>query len=94
DEWSAADCAQARQLRKTIVANRISKYNLTGQDWQPACRSCSGQPRRVVLVPGQVESDASIRMGAGSIKTNQGLLQAARAAEPDAWLVYKPHPDV
>ncbi|MDO6804648.1 hypothetical protein Q4595_19520, partial [Wenyingzhuangia sp. 1_MG-2023] len=41
DEWSAADCAQARQLRKTIVANRISKYNLTGQDWQPACRSCS-----------------------------------------------------
>ncbi|MDO6806206.1 hypothetical protein Q4595_27370, partial [Wenyingzhuangia sp. 1_MG-2023] len=41
-----------------------------------------------------VESDASIRMGAGSIKTNQGLLQAARAAEPDAWLVYKPHPDV
>tara|TARA_R110001583_G_scaffold18652_1_gene73947 strand:+ start:11299 stop:13386 length:2088 start_codon:yes stop_codon:yes gene_type:complete len=93
DEFSAADCALAEQLRETIVANRISKYNLTGQDWKPGC-AVAEPSRRVVLVPGQVESDASIRMGAGGIKTNLALLQSARAAEPDAWLVYKPHPDV
>jgi capsular polysaccharide export protein len=48
----------------------------------------------VVLVPGQVESDASIRYGAGSVRTNRALLEAVRAAEPEAWIVYKPHPDV
>jgi capsular polysaccharide export protein len=48
----------------------------------------------VVLVPGQVESDASIRHGAPELRTNLALLQAVRAAEPEAWIVYKPHPDV
>ena len=46
-----------------------------------------------MLVPGQVEDDASIRWGAPGVKTNLELLRAARAAEPDAWIVYKPHPD-
>ena len=47
-----------------------------------------------MLVIGQVESDASIRYGAGPLRSNLGLLQAVRAAEPEAYLVYKPHPDV
>jgi capsular polysaccharide export protein len=48
----------------------------------------------VVLVAGQVESDASIRHGSPELRTNLELLQAVRAAEPGAWIVYKPHPDV
>jgi capsular polysaccharide export protein len=48
----------------------------------------------VVLVVGQVEADASIRLGAPGVRTNLGLLQAVRAAEPSAHVVYKPHPDV
>ena len=47
-----------------------------------------------VLVVGQVEDDASIRLGAGEISTNGALLENARAAHPDAILIYKPHPDV
>jgi capsular polysaccharide export protein len=47
-----------------------------------------------ILVPGQVEDDASIRLGAGEIDTNRALLQAARDAHPDAQILYKPHPDV
>ena len=43
---------------------------------------------------GQVESDASIRFGAPEIKSNLALLRAVRDAEPDAFLLYKPHPDV
>lgn len=50
--------------------------------------------KRVILVPGQVENDASIRYGAAGVRTNLGLLQAVRKANPDAYVVYKPHPDV
>jgi capsular polysaccharide export protein len=50
--------------------------------------------RTVVLVVGQVESDAAVALGAGSVRTNIGVLQAARLMRPDAHLVYKPHPDV
>jgi capsular polysaccharide export protein len=46
-----------------------------------------------VLVTGQVEDDRSVLCGAAG-KTNLDLLVAARAAEPEAYLIYKPHPDV
>ncbi|MGH8457302.1 MAG: capsular polysaccharide biosynthesis protein, partial [Stenotrophobium sp.] len=46
-----------------------------------------------LLVPGQVEDDASVRFGTGEVRTNLQLLQRVRAAHPDAWIVYKPHPD-
>ena len=47
-----------------------------------------------VLVVGQVEDDASIKAGAGEVCTNAALLTKARSANPDAVLIYKPHPDV
>ena len=53
-----------------------------------------GAKRRVILVPGQVETDASIRFGAPEVKTNLALLRAVREANPGARLIYKPHPDV
>ena len=37
---------------------------------------------RRVLVVGQVEDDASIRLGAGTVQTNLGLLTAAAQANP------------
>ena len=80
----------ARRTEKLIaglIAARLSKYNLSG-----AMPDLPDGPR--VLVPGQVEDDASIRLGAGTIRTNLGLLQAARTAHPNATIIYKPHPDV
>ena len=50
--------------------------------------------QRVILVPGQVESDASLAYGAPGICKNLDLLRAVRKANPDAYLLYKPHPDV
>ncbi|MCW1919655.1 capsular polysaccharide biosynthesis protein [Rhodobacter sp. KR11] len=79
--------ARAERLRHAVIAARLSKYNLTGG------RADLPEGHRI-LVPGQVEDDASIRLGCGDIRTNLGLLQAVRAANPDAILVYKPHPDV
>jgi len=73
------------------VAQGLSKYNL-GQAAPDIAAMAQG--RRIVLVPGQVEDDASILTGAGEIRTNAALLDAARQAHPDAFVIYKPHPDV
>jgi capsular polysaccharide export protein len=89
-DFPPALIARAQALRLAIVAAGITKYNVGSGDWQrPA-----GAGRHVVLVPGQVESDASIRHGAPGIRSNLALLQAVRAARPEAYIVYKPHPDV
>jgi capsular polysaccharide export protein len=86
---SAELLARAARLRDQIVVAGITKYSVGGQSWR--------RPRnqsRVVLVIGQVESDASLRYGAPKIRTNLALARAARRANPSAYLVYKPHPDV
>ncbi|KAB1069284.1 capsular biosynthesis protein [Methylobacterium soli] len=82
--------ARARALREAIVARRLSKYNVgiadSAGDWP------SG--RRIVLVPGQVEDDASVLHGSPHVRSNRDLLRAARARNPGAILLFKPHPDV
>jgi capsular polysaccharide export protein len=45
-------------------------------------------------VPGQVEDDASIQRGSPELQRNVELLAAVRGHYPDAFIVYKPHPDV
>jgi capsular polysaccharide export protein len=88
-EWSAPLLARAASLRERLVASGITKYSVGRATWERPSR-----PARVILVPGQVESDASLRLGAPGLHTNVGLLRAVRRACPDAYLVYKPHPDV
>ncbi|PWJ16970.1 capsular polysaccharide biosynthesis protein [Jannaschia seohaensis] len=79
--------ARARALRAAVVALGLSKYNLD--------RPLPDLPDRpFLLVPGQVADDASVRLGTTHVTDNAGLLRAARAANPDAVIVYKPHPDV
>ncbi|MCZ8150986.1 MAG: capsular polysaccharide biosynthesis protein [Rhodobacteraceae bacterium] len=80
--------ARAERLVARLVALNLSKYNL-----QAAALPDLPEGHRI-LVPGQVEDDASIRLGAGEVRSNRALLQAVRAANPDAILIYKPHPDV
>ncbi len=81
--------ARAAVLRERIVAEGLTKYNVGVSGWQRP----SGV-EKVILVPGQVESDASLAYGAPDIRTNIGLLEAVRRAHPEAYIVYKPHPDV
>ncbi len=79
--------ARAERLVAGLVAARLSKYNLD--------RAAPTLPAgHRILVPGQVEDDASVRLGTEAITTNLGLLQTVRAANPEAVIVYKPHPDV
>jgi capsular polysaccharide export protein len=81
---------RAALLRKLLIENGITKYNLGRR--APAWRAPSGRP--VALVTGQVADDASVTYGAAQAGTAEKLLSAVRLARPDAWLVYKPHPDV
>lgn len=83
--------ARARWLRERLVRSRLSKYNV-GAVISEGLQLPQG--RRVILVPGQVETDASIAGGSPVFKNNRDLLRAVRAANPDATIIYKPHPDV
>lgn len=82
-------CARAARLRESIVAARLTKYNVGGQVWRRPPHAT-----RVILVPGQVESDASLAYGAPEERSNMGLLRAVRTENPQDYVIYKPHPDV
>ncbi|MDR5744501.1 capsular polysaccharide biosynthesis protein [Caballeronia sp. LZ029] len=84
------DRLRAARLREALVRMRISKYNV-GVAYR--CASAAGDKRRI-LVPGQVEDDQSILAGSPHTRRNLDLLAAVRETNPDAWIVYKPHPDV
>jgi len=90
--------ARAARLRARILESGVTKYNLVRDTPELASRIAAlradkpGQP--VILIPGQVEDDASIRLGAGKVRTNRALIETARQHSPGAILVYKPHPDV
>ncbi|OOF51654.1 capsular polysaccharide biosynthesis protein [Rodentibacter trehalosifermentans] len=87
--FSENDLAQAAQLQQVLMTQHIGKYNVGSSKF------CLPQTNKTkILVVGQVEDDASIRTGSPDIFTNLGLLQAVRAANPQAYIVYKPHPDV
>jgi len=81
--------ARAAELRRLVVESGISKYEVGG-----ARIERPGGVRRHVLVTGQVEDDRSVLSGAAGVAGNLDLLRRARAAEPDAFIIYKPHPDV
>jgi capsular polysaccharide export protein len=87
-DFSPELLVRAAALRRAICEAGITKYNLGGKAWTrpPA--------KHVILVPGQVETDASIRYGASQVRSNIELLQSVRDAHPDSHIVYKAHPDV
>lgn len=82
--------ARAAALRAAIVAGGLSKYERGGTITLPR----PGGDRRHILVPGQVEDDRAVTSG-GALSSNLELLRRARAeVGPDAYVIYKPHPDV
>lgn len=81
--------ARAAALRRKIVELGVTKYNVGSSLWKRPETS-----KKILLAVGQVESDASLRYGSASIRKNLEFLKAVRAAHPEAYIVYKPHPDV
>ena len=86
----AWELARARRLRHFIVSLGITKYNLPVKP----VRLAAPAGKRVVLVIGQVDGDASVVRGRGVVKTNAELLAAVREKRPTSYVVYLEHPDV
>lgn len=88
-EFSEQDLALAKQLQQRLIQANIGKYNVGNTGFH-----LSVTDKKTILVPGQVEDDASIRFGSPQLQRNIDLLQKVRALNPDAYIIYKPHPDV
>lgn len=88
--FQATELKRAEKLIKSIVESKISKYNLSESQ---TITDLLPQDRQIILVPGQVDDDASIRFG-GNNMTSSELLSKARNSNPDAFIIFKPHPDV
>lgn len=87
--FSEEELCRAAALRKTLTGQGITKYNVGSAGFvRPQA------DKKVILVPGQVETDASVRFGSPEIRKNADLLAAVRERFPDAFIIYKPHPDV
>lgn len=88
---------RAKELREYIVEKTITKYNVEGgkaqQDIVSRLKSQKGI-RKVILVPGQVATDASVKEGGAGIGSNLGLVKLVREKNPQAFIVYKTHPDI
>lgn len=75
-----------------LVNNGLSKYNhLAPVDME---KVYGPKLKKRILVIGQVEDDASIKYGSNKKMTNNELVWRAFKENPDAEIIYKPHPDV
>jgi len=79
---------RAKKVKQYILDKKISKYN-------PYESKNLNFPKnkKLLLVPGQVEDDASIIYGAKGM-SNLSLLKQVRKESPLGYIIYKPHPDV
>ena len=88
-KFDEALLARARELRDRIVVNELGKYERGGKQIDRPAGS-----RRHILVPGQVEDDRAVQSGGCGLVSNLELLRKVREQAPDAYILYKPHPDV
>jgi len=80
---------RAAKVRAKLISLNVSKYNVGYSE-----KLSLPINQRIILVVGQVETDASIAKGSPDIQYNLELLQKVRDLNLDAYIIYKPHPDV
>lgn len=81
---------RAQDLIEIIVTARLSKYNCAPHKTISIDKASFD---KVILIPGQVADDASIRLG-GFGMSNLQLIEVVRHNNPTSYIIYKPHPDV
>jgi capsular polysaccharide export protein len=87
---------RVRNLQRMIVQHKITKYNVDKKDSQKTLEEIkqNAQGRRIILIAGQVSDDMSIIKGGVMISDCRTLTEKVRQENPDAFIVYKHHPDV
>ncbi len=91
----AGDPALIRRAKvgiESLINSRLSKYN-TSNDVNVEV-IYGPKLRKRVLVVGQVEGDASIEKGCSRKINNNDLVMIAARENPNAQIIYKPHPEV
>lgn len=84
--------ARARAGIATITSLGLTKYN--GAPRISGVALYGQKNRKRVLVIGQVDGDASIRFGCSSGLTQTKMIKLAAEENPDAEIIFRPHPDV
>lgn len=84
---------RAKNLQQQLTQLAISKYNL-GKTFDLSHLPTHASSKTIILIPGQVENDMSIMKGTVDICTNTALIKAVRKTNLNAFIIYKPHPDV
>lgn len=79
---------RAAALRAQVVAARLGKYGV--DDGAPPPELPGG--KRIVLAVGQVTDDLAVSQTSGV--GISGFLRQVRNQEPEAFIIYRPHPDV
>nr|WP_225165570.1 capsular polysaccharide biosynthesis protein [Ensifer sp. IC4062] len=83
---------RADKCIRMLLDLRVSKYNMGKR--VDLDTLLGPKTRRRVLVIGQVETDAAIAFGCDRPVTNNDLVRLAASENPDAQIIYKPHPEV
>ncbi|EAI4081314.1 capsular polysaccharide biosynthesis protein [Campylobacter jejuni] len=81
---------RAKNIIKILLENRFSKYNgLKHENLKINAKI----RQKIILIPAQVEDDASMILGGFGLSTLD-LLKEVRSKNQDAYIIFKPHPDV
>ncbi|WP_456488579.1 capsular polysaccharide biosynthesis protein [Caminibacter pacificus] len=79
---------RGEKIKNYLIEKKISKYNIHKDK-----KLKFNTDKKIVLVVGQVEDDASIIYG-GNKMTNLELLRKVYEKRKNEFIIYKPHPDV
>jgi hypothetical protein len=86
---------RAKRLISEVCDHGLSKYNFPEDlAFRVPSWKAQTQGRRVLLVPGQVADDSSVVFGCTLVDSVLKLLGMVRRENPDAFIVFRPHPDV
>lgn len=87
-EFDSELLSRAAALRRRLVSGNPGKKNASREEWRRPMSASS-----IILVPGQLESDASLTLAAPGIRSDLELLKAVRENHPNAYILYAPHLD-
>lgn len=88
--FEEANILRAKKCIELLKKYQLSKYN----DVSTKLILPDNGGKERILVVGQVDDDASIRYGCDSKITSNELVRIAKENNPDAEIIYKPHPEV
>lgn len=77
---------------QNLIGSGLSKYNMSHA--ADVVDIYGPKDRKRVLVVGQVEGDMSLKLGMKRNLNNNDLVRIASRENPDAHIIYKPHPEV